>query len=185
MSHHHNDAASADGALAPLHQVDVSPLLAEPAGSSAEIPAFTVSSDSDGEVLRADVHVRADRTNRGVRIVGSIAGTQEGLCARCLSAARASLGAHLDEEIVEDRFASDEIERFGPGNTVDLGRLAIEGLDLVRRIVLHCDPPCPERCEHCGATHPTVDCPDRELDPRLAALGRLIRAEPESKERDG
>ena len=57
MSHHHDDAASADGALAPLHQVDVSPLLAEPAGSSAEIPAFSVSSDSDGEVLRADVHV--------------------------------------------------------------------------------------------------------------------------------
>ena len=100
-----------------------------------------------------------------------------------IDSAQLESGEALDKDFRD--MASDEIERFGPGNTVDLGRLAIEGLDLVRCIVLHCDPPCPERCEHCGATHPTVDCPDRELDPRLAALGRLIRAEPESKERDG
>ncbi|MEI6271315.1 MAG: YceD family protein [Chloroflexota bacterium] len=175
MSHPSETPLSPEGITEPLHLIDCSPLLAQPSGASAPIPHFSVVSESGGERLSAEAQLRADRTNRGLRIVGSTSGTQEGLCARCLAPARAILQANLDEEIVEDRFATGEGERFGLGNSVDLGRLAIEGLDLVRQLVLHCDPPCPERCERCGGPHAVVDCPEHEIDPRLAVLGRLLQ----------
>ncbi len=174
MSRSNEAPLTPEGVREPLHLIDCSPLLSQSSGASAPIPHFSVASDSGGERISAEAQLRADRTNRGVRIVGSTAGVQEGLCARCLAPARANLQATLDEEIVEERFATGEAERFGPGNSVDLGRLTIEGLDLVRQLVLHCDPPCPERCERCGAAHPVADCPQREVDPRLAVLGRLL-----------
>lgn len=174
MNHSSKAPLPPDGVTEPLHLVDCSPLLSQTAGASAPIPRFSVASDSGGERISASADVRADRTNRGVRIVGSTTGIQEGLCARCLAPARANLQATIDEEIVEDRFATGEAERFGLGNSVDLGRLAIEGLDLVRDLVLHCDPPCHERCERCGKAHLATNCPQHEVDPRLAILGRLL-----------
>ena len=169
-----------DGAGAQLHVIDCSPLLAERPGASSHIPQFSLSAPSAGELLHAVVDLRADRTNRGVRLVGSARGEQEGSCARCLRPARAPIETSIDEEVLEDRFTADEGERFGRGNTVDVGRIAIEGLDLVRHLVLHCDPICPERCGHCGGVHPTQECPQRDLDPRLAVLGRLLPPEDES-----
>lgn len=164
-----------------MHLIDCSPLLAESPGASFEVPAFSLSSVSEGEVLHGTVRARVDRTNRGVRLTGQVQGAQEGACARCLRPARAALAARIDEEVLDDRHAEGEDERFGRGNTVDLGRIAIDGLDLERRLVLHCDPLCPERCGLCAAEHPTEDCPHREADPRLAALGALLppgRGEP-------
>jgi hypothetical protein len=65
----------------------------------------------------------------------------------------------------------------GKGNSVDVGRLAMEALDLARRLVLLCTPPCPERCGLCGAEHPASACPERGLDPRLAGLAALLPPE--------
>jgi len=171
-----SDAArpSLGGEAEPLHLIDCSPLLAGSSVASAELAPFSVTSQSDGELLTANAQLRVDRTNRGVRIVGNVNGLQEGSCARCLEPASAKIATRLDEEVLEDRFAGGEGERFGRGNSVDVGRMAIEGLDLNRHFVLRCDPPCPERCERCGAAHLVRECPERELDPRLAALGRLI-----------
>jgi len=185
VTEHKEATEAAEGAPSPLHLIDCSPLLAELPGVSVLIPEFSLTSASDGELLHATVEARVDRTNRGVRLVGQVRGVQEGACARCLNPARAELEARMDEEVLEDRFAHGDGERIGRGNAIDVGRIAVEGLDLVRRLVLHCDPLCPERCENCGAPHQADDCPEREVDPRLAALSRLLPPKGEDPEPKG
>jgi len=160
--------------LPPLYPVDLSPLLAEPSGGSFTLEPFTVEERLDDELFKAAVQVRIDRTNRGVRIVGTVRGSQEGLCGRCLAPAVAQLSAPIDEEALEPRHATEGLLAIGKGNSVDVGRLAMEALDLSRRLVLLCTPPCPERCGLCGANHPVSDCPERGLDPRLAGLAALL-----------
>ena len=73
----------------PLYPVDLSPLLAESAGGTFALEPFTAEDRIGDEHFKAAVQVRIDRTNRGVRIVGSATGVQEGLCARCLAPAHA------------------------------------------------------------------------------------------------
>ena len=163
--------------LPPLYPVDLSPLLAESSGGSFSLEPFTVEDRLDDELFKASVQVRIDRTNRGVRIVGTVRGSQEGLCGRCLAPAVAHLNASVDEEALESRHAAEGALLIGKGNSVDVGRLALEALDLSRRLVLLCTPPCPERCGLCGANHPTSACPEQGLDPRLAGLAALLPPE--------
>jgi uncharacterized metal-binding protein YceD (DUF177 family) len=163
--------------LPPLYPVDLSPLLAESAGGSFTVEPFTVEDRVDDELFRGSVQVRIDRTNRGVRIVGTVRGSQVGACGRCLTPAAAPLSAPIDEEAVEARHATEGALLIGKGNSVDIGRIAIEALDLTRRLVLLCAPPCPERCGLCGAEHATNACPERGLDPRLAGLAALLPPE--------
>lgn len=162
----------------PLHRIDLSPLLAEGGGATAEIPSFDVRAARGDAEFSGTASLRAARTNRGVRIWGGVRGSQSGSCARCLSPVSAALSADLDEEAVDERHVDDaESLRIGAGNSVDVGRLAIEALDLARHLVLRCDPPCPERCGACGGDHATDDCPGRGVDPRLAGLAALLPAE--------
>jgi uncharacterized metal-binding protein YceD (DUF177 family) len=163
--------------LPPLYPVDLSPLLAEPSGGSFTLEPFTAEERLDDELFKAAVQVRIDRTNRGVRIVGAVRGSQEGLCGRCLAPAVAQLSALIDEEALESRHATEGALVIGKGNSVDVGRLTMEALDLTRRLVLLCTPPCPERCGLCGAEHPASACPERGLDPRLAGLAALLPPE--------
>jgi uncharacterized metal-binding protein YceD (DUF177 family) len=161
----------------PLYLVDLSPILAESSGGTFALEPFAVEERIDDELFKAAVQVRIDRTNRGVRIVGTVRGSQEGICGRCLAPATEQLSAPIDEEALESRHATDGALLIGKGNSVDVGRLAVEALDLTRRLVLLCTPPCPERCGLCGANHPASVCPGRELDPRLAGLAALLPPE--------
>lgn len=161
----------------PLYPVDLSPLLAEASGGTFTLEPFSVEEDLDDEQFAATVQVRVDRTNRGVRIVGTVRGSQAGACGRCLAPASAQLSAPIDEEAVEPRHATEGALLIGKGNSVDVGRIAMEALDLTRHLVLLCTPPCPERCGLCGANHPVSACPERGLDPRLAGLAALLPPE--------
>ncbi|MFM9128845.1 MAG: YceD family protein [Candidatus Limnocylindrus sp.] len=165
------------GSLPPLYPVDLSPLLAESAGGSFTVEPFTVEDRVDEELFRGLVQVRIDRTNRGVRIVGTVRGSQEGVCGRCLAPVASPLSAPIDEESVEVKHATEGALLIGKGNSVDIGRIAIEALDLIRRLVLLCVPPCPERCGLCGANHAATVCPERGLDPRFAGLAALLHPE--------
>jgi uncharacterized metal-binding protein YceD (DUF177 family) len=158
----------------PLYLVDLSPLLAESAGGTFTLEPFAVKDQLGDEHFSASVQLRIDRTNRGVRVVGTVRGSQEGACGRCLAPASAQLSAPIDEEVLEPRHAAEGAPLIGKGNSVDVGRLAMEALDLTRRLVLLCVPPCPERCGLCGAGHPVSACPERGLDPRLAGLAALL-----------
>ena len=169
-----SDAAAVQPTLYP---VDLSPLLAEASGGTFTLEPFSVEEDLDDEQFAATVQVRVDRTNRGVRIVGTVRGSQAGACGRCLAPATAQLSAPIDEEALESRHATEGALLIGKGNSVDVGRLAMEALDLTRRLVLLCTPPCPERCGLCGANHPASACPERGLDPRLAGLAALLPPE--------
>jgi uncharacterized metal-binding protein YceD (DUF177 family) len=170
-------AGESEAPMPTLYSVDVSPLLAESPGGTFTLDPFTVEERLDDEHFTALVEVRIDRTNRGVRIVGTVRGIQLGLCGRCLASATAQLGAQIDEEILESRHSTEEALLLGRGNSVDVGRIAIEALDLTRHLVLLCTPPCPERCGLCGANHPVSACPERGLDPRLAGLAALLPPE--------
>ena len=163
--------------LPPIYLVDLSPLLAESVGGTFALEPFDVAGDLDGDQVHGTAQVRIDRTNRGVRIVGTVRGNQVGACGRCLAPASAELSAPIDEEAVESLHATEGALLIGKGNSVDVGRVAIEALDLARRLVLLCTPPCPERCGLCGAAHPSDACPERGLDPRLAGLAALLPPE--------
>jgi uncharacterized metal-binding protein YceD (DUF177 family) len=163
--------------LPTLFSVDVSPLLAESAGGTFTLDPFAVEEQLGDERFTATVEARIDRTNRGVRIVGTVRGIQAGACGRCLTPASAQLSAPIDEEAVEPRHVTDGLLAIGKGNSVDIGRIAVEALDLTRHLVLLCTPPCPERCGLCGANHPVGACPERGLDPRLAGLAALLPPE--------
>jgi uncharacterized metal-binding protein YceD (DUF177 family) len=160
--------------LPALYTVDLSPLLAESVGGTFTLDPFAIEERLDGELFSGTMQVRIDRTNRGVRIVGTVRGTQDGSCGRCLAPASAALAAQVDEEALEPRYATEGDLVIGHGNSVDVGRLGVEALDLVRRLVLLCTPPCPERCGLCGAEHLSEVCPERGLDPRLAGLAALL-----------
>ena len=90
-----------DGATPALYLIDCSPLLAELPGASFDVPEFTLTSTSEGELIHTTVQARVDRTNRGVRLIAHARGVQEGACARCLSPARAALETRIDEEVLE------------------------------------------------------------------------------------
>ena len=156
------------------YEVDCSPLLAEAAGGSFALDPFTVEDQRGEDRFQGNVRIRIDRTNRGVRIVGEVLGTQSGGCGRCLAPTSVSLRAPIDEEAVEAAHADEGLLRIGKGNLVDVGRIALETLDLSRRLVLRCEPPCPERCGLCGEGHPAEACPERGLDPRMAGLAALL-----------
>lgn len=157
-----------------LYEVDCSPLLAEAAGGTFALDPFTVEDQRGEDRFRGTVRIRIDRTNRGVRIVGEVTGTQAGGCGRCLAPTSVPLRAPIDDEALETAFADEGLLRIGKGNMVDVGRLAIETLDLSRHLVLRCEPPCPERCGLCGEGHPAEACPERGLDPRMAGLAALL-----------
>ena len=162
---------------ASLHRIDLSPLLAEGGGAIAQIPPFDVAATLGEEEFSGGATLQAGRTNRGVRIWGPVIGQQTGLCARCLEPVTASISTSLDEEAVDERHREGEALRIGVGNCVDVGRLAIEALDLARHLVLRCEPACPERCGACGGNHPPTECPQHEGDPRLAGLAALLPPE--------
>ena len=159
---------------ADLHRIDLSPLLSEGAGAVATIPVFEIEAVLDDERFFGSAALQVGRTNRGVRIWGAVQGTQSGTCARCLAPVTAAISTSLDDEAVDDRHGEAETLRIGAGNSVDVGRLALDSLDLARFLVLRCDPPCPERCGACGGEHPRVACPQHDVDPRLAGLADLL-----------
>lgn len=158
----------------PVFVVDLSPILAESVGGTFSLAPFEVEELIDGESFHGVAHLRIDRTNRGVRIVGVVDGRQVGACGRCLAATTAPLEAAIDEEALESNRAGEGALLIGKGNSIDIGRLALEALDLARHLVLSCTPPCPERCGLCGGEHPADACPERSLDPRLAGLASLL-----------
>mgnify|MGYP007097497254 CR=1 FL=1 len=47
-------------------------------------------------------------------------------------------------------------------------------VDANQQVLSYCFDFGAERCERCGAAHPVADCPQHEVDPRLAVLGRLL-----------
>ena len=156
------------------HLIDLSPLLAERGASPFAIPPFTVSAALGDAEFTARASLRADRTNRGVRLSGRVDGEQRASCARCLAPLAVPLQAQVDEEAVEPKFATGEALVIGKGNSIEVGRLALEALDLVRALAPRCVPACPERCGSCGGEHPNAACPERGVDPRLAGLATLL-----------
>jgi uncharacterized metal-binding protein YceD (DUF177 family) len=163
-----------DDVATPLYIVDISPLLAERGGVPFAIPTFSVDSRFDEAGVTARATFRVDRTNRGVRIYGQVEGVQRDTCGRCLVPVAIPLSATVDEDAVESRYATGEELVIGKGNSIDLGRLAVDALDLVQVLAPLCTPPCPERCGLCGGEHPIDACPSRGVDPRLAGLAALL-----------
>lgn len=160
-----------------LHRVDLSPMLSEGNGAVASIPPFDVTATLGDEHFAGTADLQVGRTNRGVRIWGSVLGSQSGSCARCLAQVTSSVATSIDEEAVDERHADGDALRIGEGNSVDVGRLALEALDLARHLVLRCHPPCPQRCGVCGGIHSFEVCPQRDVDPRLAGLAALLPGE--------
>ncbi len=120
-----------------------------------------------------------------IKVKGSISGTVEIDCTRCLQPVQEPLSIDFDVEyLTEGGFGSDGEHEIDPadletdelqGNTLDLTQLAREQILLNIPEQFLCAEDCEGLCEKCGENLNLVDCKcgEDEIDPRWAALKTL------------
>jgi uncharacterized protein len=154
-------------------------------------PASAFVADEDfravGDVvLDFDVEKQGDR----VRLAGTVRGTLELPCSRCLEPMQWPVDAPFDirylpasgnvGEDEQEIGAEDLGTAFYEGDAIDLGHLVREQFYLVLPMKPLCQPTCEGLCPECGANlnAERCDCDHRWTDPRLAALGQLLPKDP-------
>jgi uncharacterized protein len=144
---------------------------------------FTVCSDVSltGEV---------EKTDRVVRLVGTVRATLALPCSRCLEPMTLPVDAAFDLRYLpaalntgdEDREVGDEDlgVAFYQGEQIDLGQLIREQFYLALPMKPLCRPDCLGLCPECGTNLNVAQCgcEHRWVDPRMAALGQLLPKPP-------
>ncbi len=132
------------------------------------------------------VDLRLQRTNRGVLARGQASASLRRTCARCLDPYVDDVTVPISEEFVPSVDTSgapapepaegEEVLRIDDHHEIDLDPILREELLLTEPMHPLCRPDCPGLCVQCGASlsgGPHDHGPD-EVDPRLAALARLL-----------
>lgn len=122
---------------------------------------------------------QATRTSRGIYIKGELATTIGAECARCLEEVMLPITIGLDDLFYYPPYKAPVGEYFvGDDGFVDLAPLVRELSLLEIPMQLFCRPDCQGLCAQCGQNlnQATCDCPQDEIDPRLAALRELLDA---------
>lgn len=106
------------------------------------------------------------------------------LCARCLEPGREPIELEFELALVpqpapsqgERELETEELDQeFIVGERLDLVELIKEQILLSRPMINLCREDCRGLCPTCGANHNQggCDCPENEVDPRLAALANF------------
>jgi len=104
------------------------------------------------------------------------------MCARCLAEVRGVFDVTLEKDVaVKELLQEEEQDRFAviENRRLDVGQVLTEEL-LVSFPSKHlCRPDCKGLCQRCGKdlNEGPCSCPERELDPRLAVLRKLLESE--------
>lgn len=138
------------------------------------------------------VEGRAEHEGSGLRVAGTVRAHLELACARCLGTFDFPVESRFDVTYSRVAPEEDEVELEGreltvchlEGDTVDLAELAREEVLLEVPMAPLCGPECKGLCPRCGANlnREACACPAQAVDPRFAALGRLLEGSPPGPE---
>jgi uncharacterized protein len=134
-----------------------------------------------------DGEIRLQRTNRGILVRGEMAAEMRRTCARCLEPYVEPVRVTISEEYLPsvDLEGGSALPRPDPEETaqaidehheIDLAPVLRDEFALTEPMHPLCRPDCPGLCPECGARlgEGHVAHVSDELDPRLAALARLL-----------
>lgn len=140
-----------------------------------DYPEVKVSDDVTLRPLRGQFN--ATRTTEGIYIDGELYSTLTTTCVRCLEDAIIPITVTLDELFFYPPQAAPEGEPIiGDDGFLDLAPLVRELSLLDMPIKPLCQPDCQGLCQECGQNLNvgSCDCPEVVIDPRLAALQKLL-----------
>lgn len=167
-----------------------------PEGREVHFTAEAALLHDAGEDIRAgdgiDVAGRAQREGSGLRVIGEVRTRLRLVCSRCLEPFDFPVDSRFDVTYAKVVPVEDEVELDGreltvchlEGDTVDLAELAREEVLLEVPMAPLCGPECKGLCPRCGANlnREACACPAQAVDPRFAALGRLLEGSPPGRE---
>jgi uncharacterized protein len=147
--------------------IEVSTQLKEPIGSRRH---YRVSDEGE---LPVEGEVDLVRTERGIYVSGDLKTKLEAVCSRCLTSFELPLTLKIGEEYLskfeEGCFSIDE------GGEIDLREAVRQYMLLAMPMKPLCRRNCAGLCANCGRNLNlgVCDCPDSDIDPRLAVLAHL------------
>ena len=161
-------------------RLNVGFLLKEGVGYSREFefdaPMTQVADDLEVAHLRG--RVRLTRTPQGLYANGRIIGAVPAECDRCLDEFSQLLTASIAELFLyPPENAKPGESTVGDDAFVDLSPLVREDMILSMPMQTLCRADCKGLCPTCGTNRNAGDCAcgEEEIDPRLAALGMLLK----------
>lgn len=158
--------------------VSLSPQLMEAGGYLSLSDTLDVAGYDVGQLrfaLKDGVAYHAQLSNTGSALVllGSVAATAVGECARCLTPVEFDIDSELEGYYLlsadapeAEGLEEDEYEVIGARDTIDLSDAVIAALTVGTPQVLLCKPDCKGLCPTCGADLNAGPC---SCDPREAA----------------
>lgn len=145
-----------------------------------DYPTIQLSDDVTLTPLRGVL--TATRTTEGIYIQGGLESSMSLECVRCLEEAIVPIEIALDElYYYPPHVAPPGEHRVGEDGMIDLAPLVRELSLLALPIKVLCRPDCQGLCQECGANLNLGDCGcgEQQIDPRLAALGSLLKTDGE------
>ena len=145
--------------------------------ATLDIPALRVATDLTLEYLRGPF--RLSRTREGVLLQGELQAGLCGNCSRCLTPTLAQLTLLLEELFTYPVAAGVEFS-VGEDGVLDLAPLLRAETLIAGAHGMLCKAECRGLCPLCGANLNPGDCgcDNDTLDPRMAALRRLLDEAP-------
>jgi uncharacterized protein len=153
-------------------------VIAAPKGLGLEIIQVPEGAD-----LRLDL--RLESVSEGVLVTGTVSGSAEGECARCLRPVSIELSVDIQElfaypdSTTDATTEQDEVGRI-QGDLIDLEPAVRDAVVLALPTRPLCRDDCPGLCPECGAHWddlPADHGHDERIDPRWAALENLSKTE--------
>lgn len=133
--------------------------------------------------IEADITI--GRAMQMFTISGTVQGTVEGECSRCLKPARGSFASEFRFLLQRKDANDEEVEALEDDEDVDIvdpGRKEVDLVDRLHDAVLlelplrlYCKDDCKGLCARCGQdfNEGTCSCGDDDVDPRWEALAKL------------
>lgn len=142
-----------------------------------EFDHSSVQVDDDLTIRDLNGELRLTRASQGLYVEGTLRGTLELECARCLAAFDQELAPGIHELYVYPaQRADDPVLAIPESAILDLRPLLREMMLLEIPTQPICRPDCKGLCPVCGQNRNEQDCehPQETIDPRLAPLQSLL-----------
>jgi uncharacterized protein len=168
-------------------QINVSQLLKEAIGSSRTYEISEAITAGEGESRPVKGTVNLVRTDRGILVTGELHTEVELTCSRCLGRYVTPLTVQFEEEYIPTIDVNSGLPLPAPEEptlfTIDEHHI-IDLDEAVRQYALLampmkplCREDCAGICAECGQNlnEGPCGCPERNMDPRWAALSKLLK----------
>lgn len=129
--------------------------------------------------LKGQLEVAGEVVNNGLalRVTGTVKAEAAGVCSRCLGEFTAPVTISFAEDFREAGQTTGEVDQtVYSGEEIDLSELIREAIILAEPLKALCSQDCKGLCPKCGINlnQTTCDCARWTVDPRLAALEKLL-----------